>query len=497
MAPRIPGPGQAYLGAWLSPAGRGPQPQTELKTLSSFNSNLGRPLSTVHIYQSWTGLTPSNQIRQVRANGAIPMVDWECGDSDANIIAGADDPLISTFATELASLKTPIFLRWYYEPNFPGSPNYTNCIGADGPHGYQLAFQHIHNLFEAAGATNVAFVWAIGAAGPQDDLTSYYPGSAYVDWIGVDGYARTSTPGSAMVRNLFSRWYTQFSTFGKPMMITETGAYQGGQAQYLQQLAAELPSEFPLIKGLVYFDAPGRHVANTYPLDSTGMQEFEALSRTPYFQPERQATTTTVSVSPASAQAGQGVELTANILSTDNGGSVSFIVNGEPVAGCDSVPVDGPTPSCTTTELPGGQDSITAVYSGDANYAGSSAPPVSAMMVTQAEAIGSAGASPRPAGTVLSMAPFLGIPTIAPVGPLQMPVKSGVQVGSQSGVAESPHSAGLSQSVIEPLSAFLHNRGYGFAVVMAGLAISAGLGAYMVTTWASDRRNLRRKVRRG
>ena len=247
----------------------------------------------------------------------------------------------------------------------------------------------------------------------------------------------------------------------------------------------------------MYFDAPGRYVANTYPLDSSGMQEFEALSRSPYFQPERQATTISVSVSPASAQAGQGVELTANILSTDNGGSVSFIVNGEAVAGCDSVPVDGPTASCTSTELPGGQDLISAVYSGDANYAGSSAPPVSEMMVTPAAAIRSAGASPRAAESVLSMDPFLGIPTIAPVGPLQMPGKSGILGGSQSGAAGSARSAGLSQSVIEPLSAFLHNRGYGFAVVMAGVAISAGLGAYMVTTWASDRRNLRRKVRRG
>ena len=70
----------------------------------------------------------------------------------------------------LANLKTPIFLRWYYESEFPGSPNYANCIGADGPHGHQLAFQHIDNLFDAAGATDLAFVWAIARGGAQDGL---------------------------------------------------------------------------------------------------------------------------------------------------------------------------------------------------------------------------------------------------------------------------------------------------------------------------------------
>src|SRR6202042_3645445 len=120
----------------------------------------------------------------------IPMIDWSCGDADANIVAGQDDTLINQFAQELAALKAPVFLRWYFEPNFPGSINYKDCIGAGGPTGYQDAFRYIRDKFISAGATNVAFVWSLAMSGDQTDLASYYPGSAYVDWIAADGYFR-------------------------------------------------------------------------------------------------------------------------------------------------------------------------------------------------------------------------------------------------------------------------------------------------------------------
>jgi beta-mannanase len=502
LAPEIPGPGYAYLGAWVNPNGQGPQPQTEIKNLPGLNRNLGRSLSIVHVYQSWTDVTPTWQIRQVRSSGAIPMIDWQCGDSDANIIAGADDPLITAFAQQLAQLKTPIFLRWYYEPNLPASANYANCIGADGPSGYQVAFQHIHNLFEAAGATNVAFVWSIAAGGPQDDLTSYYPGSAYVDWIAADGYARTSTPGPAIVRNLFDRWYNQFSSAGKPMMITETAAFAGGQAQYLQQLATALPGEFPLVKALVYFDAPGKYVADTYPLDTAGMQEFVTLSHMSYFQPPRQATTTSVSVSPNLGQVRQKVELAASVPNSDNGGSVGFFVNGAPVDGCGSVPLDGLTPTCST-RLPRGNDVVTAVYSGDANYAGSTAPAQGAVMMgpwsSGSGASGTSAASGPGSGTSGSMAPFLGAPTIGAVMPLKTPGASAAETASDPGVASGSARSSRGQSgpyVIQPASALLNGTGYGLALTLAGFALSGVLAAYIVGTWVSDRRGARQRRRR-
>ncbi len=64
------------------------------------------------------------------------------------------------------------------------------------------------------------------------------------------------------------------------MMISETAAFAGGQASYLQQIedAVSQAGDFPLIKAVMYFDAPGNDGNNTYPLDSAGWQLFQGLS---------------------------------------------------------------------------------------------------------------------------------------------------------------------------------------------------------------------------
>ena len=125
--PAIPGPGHAYLGAWVRPQVSHvvlPPHEAilqELQDLASFNSGLQRPLSIVHMYQSWANPVSTGELRQVLGDGAIPMIDWRCGDSDANILSGADDALITAEAQVLSALRAPVFLRWYYEPNFTNS----------------------------------------------------------------------------------------------------------------------------------------------------------------------------------------------------------------------------------------------------------------------------------------------------------------------------------------------------------------------------------------
>ena len=187
------------------------------------------------------------------ANGATPMIDWRCGPSDATILSGQDDAYITSFATELAQLKAPVFLRWFYQFNFPNSPDYKACIGSLGPAGYAATFRHIHALFTAAGASNVSFVWCIAAGGQDQDWIKYYPGPAYVDWIAVDGYLRNETtyqPGQ--FAQLFGAWYSAFDSFGKPMMITETATLSSAQGSYLADIKQSLDSGYPMIRGLLY-----------------------------------------------------------------------------------------------------------------------------------------------------------------------------------------------------------------------------------------------------
>ena len=55
---------------------------------------------------------------------------------------------------------------------------------------FVAAWRRIHGLFAAAGASNVIWVWNpnVISAEPQLELSAYYPGDEYVDWVGVTGY---------------------------------------------------------------------------------------------------------------------------------------------------------------------------------------------------------------------------------------------------------------------------------------------------------------------
>ena len=510
--PAIPGPGQAYLGAWVRPSVTHTvlPPHAaileELQELTAFNAGLERPLSIVHLYQSWANAVSTRELQQVRADGAIPMIDWRCGDCDANIIAGADDALISAEAEELAALKAPIFLRWYYEPNFTGSANYAACIGNLGPAGYVAAFRHVHDLFAAAGASNVAFVFSMASSGNDQDLDQYYPGSSYVDWIAVDGYSKTTAPVSSDVVTRFGPWYSDFAAFGKPMMISETGSLAGGQASYFQQIESQLSSagEFPLIKAVLYFDAPGQGGRLTYPLDSSGLGAFKSLSANSMFQPSRLASTLAVTASPASARAGHRVVLEAQLSNTDLGGSTSFFVDGLPLPECQSIP-NASTSQCSTTRLPVGDNVISAVYSGDAEFAGSTATTVSLVTMGALGEPNSSTAGSRTSTTTGSIthlsgfAPFLGLPDIGGVPALGVHGHLGALFTfpltlSLPGVADPQRTTG--GSGLDPIvwaRALVHAGGVEAVFVPIGGILLLLLVSYMVSTWAQDRRRQRRE----
>jgi hypothetical protein len=87
---------------------------------------------------------------------------------------------------------------------------------------------------------------------------------------------------------------------------------------------------------------------------------------------------TTLNSSTGTSNVGQSVTFRAFVDPTDGGGTVSFTSDGTPISGCSNLPFvsGGGTDwevGCTTASLPAGHHSITATYSGDGTYAGSTA----------------------------------------------------------------------------------------------------------------------------
>ena len=232
--PAVPPAGAAYLGAFLDPSGQGlsaDQPMggasgvtAELASLPKFNEGLGRPLSILEVDQAWDSPITLSQLDGVLAAGAIPMINWHCGDSNANIVAGADDAAISGFAQELATFRAPLLLRWFPDPNAADATT-ASCLGTTGPAGYIAAFRHVHDLLLTAGATNVANVWSSDATtGTAADWGAFYPGADVVDWVAADAFVPSAASDAGILTSVYGPWYQAFAPYGKPLLISNSGA---------------------------------------------------------------------------------------------------------------------------------------------------------------------------------------------------------------------------------------------------------------------------------
>ena len=138
---------------------------------------------------SWTGLTSNLCV-------SVPLC---CNDdpSLANVAAGLHDAAFRTAAAAMqkAGFTRPIIRlgwefdgNWYPWGNLGGADEAANCAA------YIAAFQHVVTLFRAA-LPNCQICWCHAGGSQQIAPPAAYPGSAYVDGIGFDAYARGITYG--------------------------------------------------------------------------------------------------------------------------------------------------------------------------------------------------------------------------------------------------------------------------------------------------------------
>lgn len=281
----------AYFGAWVMPVPGSTSVEAATEVLES---QIGRKLALHMHYYGWgNGITPSFPDASMQSDlseGRTPVVTWGCGDQNVNVASGADDQLIIKTAEAVKQFGAPIFLRWYWEMNLGAGVNNQDCMGTGGAAGYIAAWQHIHNIFTAQGVTNVSWLWNPAGTPGRPDPAPYYPGSNYVDWIGFDGYDKIQANDFGGV---FSNFYTEFSSYNKPILIAETGECPTEQAAYLESAQTEIEGKtnpggysFPLVKGFMYFDAPGSNSTGTciWTLSSTGLPAFTAMGADQFFQ---------------------------------------------------------------------------------------------------------------------------------------------------------------------------------------------------------------------
>ena len=151
------------------------------------------------------------------------------------------------------------------------------------------AWQTIRAAFRKYGAGNVSFVWNPGSyqQNSRNDPHSFYPNPADVDWIGIDTYQRKLTQTFAAD---FKTFYTDFSGYGKPLIVGENGSlnFQGAfdpQQVYLQGLfTSVLANAYPQLHAYCYFDVDAKSGKN-YTLGAGGLSELTLMATSPLFSP--------------------------------------------------------------------------------------------------------------------------------------------------------------------------------------------------------------------
>ena len=198
---------------------------------------------------------PAKFAATVANNGAVPLVQMDPDKiSVSRIASGRYDGYLSAYAEAVRAYKHPVVLSFGHEMN---GTWYTWGYHHTPPAVFVAAWRHIVKLFQALQANNVTWLWTVniinnthGESIPRPD--QWWPGSSYVNWVGIDGYylkpswkfAPLFGPTIAAVRKL---------TFD-PILVAETGAVPAaGQPSKIADLFSGI-HQYGLL-GFVWFDS--------------------------------------------------------------------------------------------------------------------------------------------------------------------------------------------------------------------------------------------------
>lgn len=224
----------------------------------SFDAAASSKVNIAGYYSGWLWAFQTSFAWTAWHHGATTMVDINppTGQSAmASLASGADDRYLRQFAVSVAAFKHPVIIDFGHEMD----GNWTGYgYGSVTPSTFIAAYRHLHDVFDEFGAHNVTWVWAINVpvTGETAPLEEYFPGNAYVDWLGIDGYDWSTFQDFTQEFGPTLQTLRTFSS--KPVILSETSILQSPRAgkqvaSWLQGIVADH------LLGLVWFDNNKEH----------------------------------------------------------------------------------------------------------------------------------------------------------------------------------------------------------------------------------------------
>ena len=245
----LPAAAGSYLGVYAhgAPASYG--------GVTAFKAATGTRPDVVMYYSGWFVPFPVRFATTAASDGAAPLVQMDPDGVDlARIAAGRYDGYLSQYAEAVRAYRHPVILSFGHEMN---GNWYSWGHGHARPAVFVRAWRHIVTLFRALGARNVTWMWTVNIinnahGGTIPSPAAWWPGSSYVNWVGIDGYylkpswtfASLFGPTIAAVHKLTL----------DPVLIAETGAVPAaGQTAKIADLFTGV-HQYGLL-GFVWFNA--------------------------------------------------------------------------------------------------------------------------------------------------------------------------------------------------------------------------------------------------
>jgi hypothetical protein len=270
--------GRPVVGAWL-----GSWPTDGNPVVKRFEKETGVRLHLVDVYLDWS--TPvanvTHTIQHIARQGALPILSWEAQAlTTQDILDGgrvlhlrdgrrvALDDYVAEFAKGVCHAARlthqPVFIRMLHEMNgnwFAWSVGYER----DGQRpntdeSYKAAWVKLHEAFTGRCGDSVRFIWAVNhiSIGEGTSFMGTYPGDAYVDLVGVDGYnwgAKAPWGWQDFYAIFQDALCTLERETSKPLLIAEVGSSEAGgdKARWISDLMANVEARQRL-RGFVWLD---------------------------------------------------------------------------------------------------------------------------------------------------------------------------------------------------------------------------------------------------
>ncbi len=203
-----------------------------VKRFNEFGQAAGKYPAIHLIFRDWTLDESSNFPKEFfRASvrlGAVPMISWEpwfdYGREQypllKDIASGRHDEYIEAFLRDAAEFDQPWFLRFAHEMEANTYPWASAVDARQSPSDYTAAFRHVASLARRI-APKTVIVWSPNSG--SANALRYFPGVAWVDWVGASLYNFPDAPQDPDHHDKLEGWVAMLRKLDKPGMIAEMG----------------------------------------------------------------------------------------------------------------------------------------------------------------------------------------------------------------------------------------------------------------------------------